>query len=107
MGKTTSTRSPLRGVKTGVVVSDKRDKTRTVEILYPAQHRKYGKHLVRKSRYHVHDEANESHLGDQVEIANCRPISKTKSWRLMRVVSKAEGVEEHTREAEPAAETAG
>jgi small subunit ribosomal protein S17 len=85
---TTNTRV-LTGTKIGVVTSDKRDKTRTVEIAYSVRHPKYGKYLRRTSRFHVHDEKNESKLGDRVEIANCRPLSKTKSWRLVRVVEKA------------------
>jgi small subunit ribosomal protein S17 len=96
MDTATTKRRPIAGVKTGFVVGDKRDKTRTVEVSFPARHRKYGKSLRRKSRYHVHDDRNESHLGDKVEIANCHPISKTKSWRLLRVVTKAAGAVEHT-----------
>ena len=75
--------------KIGVVTKAKRDKTRTVEIDFNVMHSKYGKYLRRTSRFHVHDEKNESKEGDRVEIANCRPISKTKSWRLVRVIEKA------------------
>lgn len=82
-------RGPLIRTKTGVVTSDKRDKTRTVEVSYKVRHPKYGKFLQRRTRYHVHDANNEAGLGDRVEIAHCRPISKTKSWRLIRVVEKA------------------
>jgi small subunit ribosomal protein S17 len=74
--------------KVGVVTSDKRDKTRTVEINFLAKHRKYGKYIRRRTVLHVHDEANASRAGDQVEIAECRPISKTKSWVLTRVVEQ-------------------
>lgn len=73
----------------GVVVSDKRDKSRTVQVDRQRQHEKYGKIIRDTSRYHVHDEKNESQLGDEVEIVNCRPISKTKSWRIVRVTKKA------------------
>jgi small subunit ribosomal protein S17 len=79
----------LKGIKIGIVVSDKRDKTRTVEVEYQNRHPKYGKYLHRQTRHHVHDEANASHAGDRVEIAPCRPMSKTKNWRLVRVVEAA------------------
>ena len=79
----------------GVVVSDKRSKTRTVAVQYGTKHPKYGKYVQRTSRYQVHDEANESQQGDRVEIEVCRPISKTKSWKLVRVLEKAPGAEIH------------
>ena len=82
-------RKPLVGTQLGTVTSDKRDKTRAVEITFSVKHPKYGKYLRKTSRFHVHDEKNESKNGDRVEIANCRPLSKTKSWRLVRVVEKA------------------
>ena len=80
------------GTKIGTVVSDKRDKTRTVAVDYQVRHAKYGKYLHRQAKYHVHDEKNESKHGDRVEIASCRPLSKTKSWRLVRVI--AQGVQD-------------
>lgn len=92
-------REELTGTKVGTVVSDKRAKTRTVAVEYQVRHPKYGKFLKRRTTYHVHDEANESRLGDRVEIANCRPISKTKSWRLVRIVEKTAGQLEHKTEA--------
>jgi len=75
--------------KVGIVESDKRDKSRTVAVNYQARHGKYGKYLQRTTRFQVHDEKNESRKGDRVEITPCRPMSKTKSWRLVRVVEKA------------------
>lgn len=84
---------PLKGTRTGVVVSDKRDKTRTVAIEHQSRHSKYGKFIHHTAKYHVHDEKNQSRVGDRVEIVNCRPISKTKSWRLVRVVVKGQGPE--------------
>lgn len=84
-------RKSLKGTKVGVVTSDKRDKTRTVAVDYSVQHSKYGKYLRRSTQYQVHDPSNDSHAGDRVEIATCRPISKTKSWRLVRVVERAPG----------------
>ncbi len=83
--------SKVRGSKVGVVTSDRRDKTRKVEVQYLAKHPKYGKYLRKRTVLHVHDETNESHLGDRVEVAPCRPISKTKSWRLVRIMEKAPG----------------
>lgn len=77
-----------KGVRIGVVESDKRDKTRKVVVRFQARHPKYGKFIKRRTILHVHDEANESRLGDLVEVAQCRPISKTKSWRLVRVVER-------------------
>ncbi len=81
-------RRPLTGVKVGLVTADKRDKTRTVTVSYQVRHPKYGKYLKRQTRYHVHDPQNASKIGDMVEIVNCRPISKTKRWRLIRVVGQ-------------------
>ena len=81
-----------QGTRLGVVESDKRDKTRKVVVRYQAKHPKYGKYVQRRTTLHVHDEANESRLGDLVEVAHCRPISKTKSWRLVRVVERREQV---------------
>ena len=57
-------------------------------VQYLAQHPKYGKYLRKRTVLHVHDERNESKTGDRVEVAPCRPMSKTKSWRLVRVVNR-------------------
>src|SRR5438445_6235601 len=78
-----------RRVETGVVTSDKMNKTRRVEIPRLVKHPRYGKYIKRRTICHVHDENNESHIGDTVEIMETRPLSKTKCWRLMRVVRKA------------------
>lgn len=86
MSEQTTQRQALKGTKIGSVVSDKRDKTRKVEVTYLVKEAKYGKYLKRSSFFHVHDPENSSKMGDQVEIAPCRPISKTVSWRLVRVV---------------------
>jgi len=75
--------------KVGVVESDKRDKTRKVAINFSVKHPKYGKYLKKRTVLHVHDESNASKLGDRVEIAECRPISKTKSWVVLRVLKAA------------------
>jgi len=75
--------------KVGIVDSDKRDRTRRVIVNFVAKHPKYGKYIRRRTVLHVHDESNQSRAGDQVEIEQCRPISKTKSWKLVRVVTEA------------------
>lgn len=75
--------------RVGVVESDVRQKTRTVVVAFQTRHAKYGKYLRRQTVLQVHDEAGESKRGDTVEIAETRPISKSKRWRLVRVVKKA------------------
>lgn len=82
-------RKPLTGTRVGQVTSDKRLQTRKVVVLFQQKVAKYGKYITKRSVFHIHDPNNESHLGDTVEIAPCRPISKTKNWRLVRIVSKA------------------
>ena len=72
--------------KVGVVKSDCRDKSRKVEIKFTVKHPKYGKYIRRRTVLHVHDENNSSKIGDRVEIAECRRISKTKSWVVMKVL---------------------
>ena len=74
---------------TGVVTADKTAKTRRVEIQRVVRHPKYGKFIKQRTVCYVHDEKNESYLGDTVEIQESRPLSKTKRWRLIRVVTKA------------------
>ncbi|MCC7191824.1 MAG: 30S ribosomal protein S17 [Phycisphaeraceae bacterium] len=90
----------LTSTKVGIVTSAKRDKTRTVAIDFQVRHPKYGKYLKKQTKFQVHDEKNVSKLGDRVEIANCRPISRTKSWRLVRVVEASAGQLEHKTEIE-------
>jgi small subunit ribosomal protein S17 len=72
----------------GKVVSDKRSKTVTVQIERRTKHELYGKIVAKSSKYHAHDEKGEYKLGDVVEIAESRPISKTKSWVVTRLVQK-------------------
>ena len=76
----------------GQVTSAKMNKTRRVELPRLVKHARYGKYIKRRTICHVHDEKNESQLGDTVEIMETRPFSKTKHWRLIRVVVKAPGV---------------
>jgi small subunit ribosomal protein S17 len=73
----------------GKVISDKRSKTVTVQIERRTKHELYGKIVAKSSKYHAHDEKSEYKLGDVVEIAESRPISKTKSWVVTRLVQKA------------------
>src|SRR5262249_32935093 len=78
-----------RRVVIGVVTSDKMNKTRRVEIPRLVKHVRYGKYIRRRTICYVHDDKNDSHLGDMVEIMETRPLSKTKNWRLLRVVTRA------------------
>jgi small subunit ribosomal protein S17 len=74
---------------TGRVVSDKMDKTVTVLVERRVTHPLYGKVMTRTKKYHAHDEKNECGPGDLVEIQECRPLSKTKNWRVTQLVEKA------------------
>jgi small subunit ribosomal protein S17 len=74
---------------TGVVISNSGDKSIKVAIDFKVRHPKYGKYVKRRTKLSTHDEHNQAGLGDVVEIVECRPYSKTKSWRLVRVVEKA------------------
>ncbi len=82
-----TTTDKIQGAKIGFVESDTRDKTRRVTVEFLARHPKYGKYLRKRTVLHVHDEGNVSKKGDKVEVAPCRPISKTKAWTLVRVVT--------------------
>ena len=68
------------------------DKTITVLVERKVRHPLYGKIMVRSKKYHVHDETNEFHTGDMVVIEECRPLSKTKAWRVVKLMQKAEQV---------------
>ncbi len=80
-----------RRLRQGVVVSDARDKTIKLTNSYSKPHPKYGKIIRRSTTLHAHDANNEAHVGDLVEVMACRPISKQKSWRLVRIIQKSEG----------------
>jgi len=95
-----------RRLETGVVTSDKMNKTRRVEIARLVKHVRYGKYIRRRTICYVHDEQNDSHTGDTVEIMETRPLSKTKSWRLVRVVTRAPAAALPAAAAEPVAEAA-
>ncbi|MEW7976118.1 MAG: 30S ribosomal protein S17 [Candidatus Sedimenticola endophacoides] len=73
----------------GHVVSDKMDKTITVKIERQVKHPIYGKFVRRSTKVHAHDENNECGIGDVVVVEQCRPLSKSKTWRLVKVVEKA------------------
>jgi small subunit ribosomal protein S17 len=103
MAENTQNSSPRgrRRVEVGVVTSDKMNKTRRVEIPRLVKHAKYGKYIKRRTICHVHDENNESHVGDTVEIMETRPLSKLKNWRLVRIVTRAPGAAAPAAEARP------
>ena len=79
---TTSTRT-----RTGTVTSDVRDKTITVKVLWARRHPQFGKVMQRHTTYHVHDADNRAKLGNTVVIQECRPISKTKTWKLVDILA--------------------
>ena len=74
---------------TGEVVSDKMDKTITVVVERREKHPLYKKYVRRSTKLHAHDENNECNIGDTVSIEQCRPLSKTKAWRLHSIVERA------------------
>ena len=76
-------------VTTGKVVSNKMDKTITVLLERRVKHPVYGKYITRSSKIHAHDENNQCSIGDTVTVAETRPISKSKSWKLLEVVESA------------------
>ena len=78
----------------GIVSSDKRDKTITVSIVSRETHPLYRKQYTKTRKYTAHDENNEAHLGDKVEIAACRPLSKTKKYTLVKVIERSHGTVE-------------
>ena len=84
---TTLTRN-LRKTRTGVVSSNKMDKTIVVKVERKIKHPLYGKFLKKTTSFHAHDEKNECSIGDTVKIMESRPLSKTKRWRLVEVVEK-------------------
>jgi len=90
----TEAQAPAKNRRTlvGRVVSDKRDKTVTVLIERRVKHELYGKIIGRSRKYHAHDENGDYHMGDLVEIAEGRPLSKTKSWVVTRLLEKARAV---------------
>ena len=80
-----------RRERVGVVVSDKMDKTRVVLVETLVQHPLYKKYIKRRKKFYVHDEKNETHVGDVVRIMETRPLSRLKRWRIVNIVRKAHG----------------
>jgi small subunit ribosomal protein S17 len=79
----------LRKRRVGTVVSDKMDKTVTVEVERLVSHPIYKKFIRRKAKYHAHDDKNECRVGDRVLLVECRPLSKSKRWRVKEIVRRA------------------
>ena len=79
----------LRKERTGVVTSNKMDKSITVAIKWKEKHPIYGKFVNKTKKYHAHDEKNECGIGDPVKIMETRPLSKTKRWRLVQIIERA------------------
>ena len=79
----------LRKERTGVVFSNRMDKSITVAVRWKEKHPIYGKFVNKTKKYHAHDEKNECHVGDTVKIMETRPLSKTKRWRLVQIVEGA------------------
>lgn len=78
----------LRKERTGVVTSNKMDKSITVAIKWKEKHPIYGKFVNKTKKYHAHDEKNECNIGDTVKVMETRPLSKDKRWRLVEIVEK-------------------
>ncbi len=86
---TPAAKTTAQRILEGVVTRDKTTKTRRVEVERLVRHPKYGKYVKRRTVCYVHDEKNESHLGDTVEIVESRPLSKMKRWNLVKIVKRA------------------
>ena len=82
-------RTVHRKVRTGIVVSDKMDKTIVVRVDRMAKHSLYGKPVLRSKKFMAHDESNECHIGDKVQISETRPLSAHKRWEVTEVLEKA------------------
>ncbi len=89
MQNNTTSRFNQRKERTGVVVSDKMQKTIVVRVRRKARHARYGKVVEHAKKFKVHDEKNEAKVGDHVRIAETRPLSKDKRWRLLEIVKRA------------------
>jgi len=79
----------LRKTQTGIVISDKMDKTVVVQVDRLVKHPVYKKYVRRRAKYKAHDESNSCQNGDRVVITECRPLSKTKRWQVSQIVEKA------------------
>ena len=85
-----STTETVKRTQVGRVVSNKADKTVTVLLERQVKHALYGKYIKRSTKVHAHDENNDCGEGDKVRIAECRPISKSKAWRVVEIVERAQ-----------------
>ena len=85
-----SSTEAVKRTKTGRVVSSKADKTVTVLLERQVKHPLYGKYIKRSTKVHAHDEENSCGKGDLVQISECRPLSKTKSWRVVEILERAQ-----------------
>ena len=79
----------LRKERTGVVLSNKMEKSITVAVKWKEKHPIYGKFVNKTKKYHAHDENNEFSIGDTVKVMETRPLSKTKRWRLVQIIERA------------------
>ena len=86
---TTEVKAPIRREFVGVVTSDKGDKSITVRVDRQKLHPRYKKVMRLTKKLHAHDERNDAHEGDKVRVVACRPMSKTKTWRLVEVLERA------------------
>jgi len=85
-----STTESVKSTRVGQVISNKADKTVTVKLERQIKHELYGKYIKRSSKVHAHDEENSCLEGDLVKIEQCRPMSKTKAWRVVEIVKRAQ-----------------
>jgi len=92
MSEANETKAPNKRTLSGRVVSDKMQKTVTVLVERRVKHKLYGKYVTRTQKYHAHDENGDYHDGDLVEIEECRPISKTKAWKVTKLLEKSRKV---------------
>jgi len=92
MSEASTTTESIRRRLTGRVVSDKMNKTITVLVERKIKHPIMGKYVTRSGKYHAHSENNDCHIGDTVTIEECRPLSKTKAWTVVKLVEKAKVV---------------
>lgn len=94
MAETTEQRHKRRHVSrlVGIVMSDKMEKTISVKVFRLQKHKRYKKYIRLSNVFKAHDETNKAKVGDQVEIVQSRPMSKTKRWRLSRIIGKDENV---------------
>lgn len=88
---TKTTGEKAKGARVGEVATAGRDKTIKVVLSYVAKHPKYGKYVRRRTVLHAHDEGNQAQVGDRVEVVPCRPMSKTKTWTLSRILEQHRG----------------